>query len=82
MARDEYDPYRLSVLGAALFATMMIGIGSALLVNQLTATNRTGGTLVFALMLVAAGVGYWIWALRRRVIDLRGRTAGPGSPPE
>lgn len=77
MAKDDYDPYRLSVLGAALFATMLIGIGSALLVNQLTAASRTGGTLLFAFMLVAAGAGYWIWALRRRVIDLRGRTGDP-----
>ena len=80
MARDEFDAARLSTLSAAMFATMLIGIGAALSVHQLTASSVSGGQLVFGLMCVAAGIGYWIWALSRRVIDLRGRTGGDQQP--
>jgi hypothetical protein len=86
MPKDEFDPDRISTLGAALFATMLIGIGSAIAVHQLTSSSHSGGQLLFAFMCLAVGIGYWGWALSRRVIDLRGRTgdasdSGPDQPP-
>ncbi len=80
MARDDYDAHRLSTLSAAMFATMLIGIGAALSVHQLTASSLSGGQLLFGLMCLVAGIGYWVWALSRRVIDLRGRTGGGSGP--
>ncbi len=80
MAKEQFDPTRISTLSAAMFATMLVGIGAALSVHQLTASSVSGGQLLFGLMCLAAGIGYWVWALSRRVIDLRGGIGGRGGP--